>query len=301
MTTSSRRDPITLEGINGHLMALVGKVETLSVSIRGFSGEMTLIRKVQENLSSSFSELKNNLSDVIKSQDFLSQKYDEAIKKVEQFDDLEKKVGCQEEEIKRLRAQVESNEQYLRRRQLEVHGIPEQVEDVELGVINAVRQIGVTLDRAEIDAIHRLPTKVPNRQKSIILELKSRKTRDFILSKRYSAVMKAGSGQRVFINESLSPYFKDLLRKAKDCAKVMNFKHCWYKNRKIILKKEDKSKNVSFVRNPEDLVKLLTVFNKQNPNYEEENGNGMHLVSRNGKVDENPSDSSSDPLQTSPL
>jgi len=89
---------------------------------------------------------------------------------------------------------------------------------VELYVINAVRQIGVMLDRAEIDAIHRLPTKVPNRQRSIILELKSRKTRDFILSKRYSAVIKAGNGQRVFINGSLSPYFKDLLRKAKDCA-----------------------------------------------------------------------------------
>lgn len=121
-------------------------------------------------------------------------------------------------------------------------------------MIKIAAQVSVELRPTDIDVVHRLPTRKEKSTPDIIVAFASRKKRDMILTKRYDQVITnkdvLGSGfgpGRIFINESLSQYWKNLLWKAKIIKQQKNYKHCWYRNNAIHLKETDTGHKITIV------------------------------------------------------
>lgn len=230
-----------------------------------------LLQLLRQEICSQKAETNKRLDDVLKSQEFISKQYDTMMKKLEEVQLVTKRVELLETrlaekdiEVKRLQEAVRRNEQYLRRRQLEFHGVEEkEAEDIEMEVINLAQQCNVTLQRNDIDAIHRIPMKssASRGPKPIIVEFARRKVRDQLYLNRNAKQLKDGKGRRVYINESLSPFFKDLLWKVKQVAKPLGYQICTYANMKIIVRKVKGSKAI-ILRSEED----LEIFKCQNLN-----------------------------------
>ncbi|XP_050306151.1 uncharacterized protein LOC126743207 [Anthonomus grandis grandis] len=62
---------------------------------------------------------------------------------------------------------------------------------------------------------------------------------------------------RLFVNEHLSSYFKQLHRRAREFCKMSNYIYCWIKDSKIFIKKEDNSR-AFHVSNEQVLSSLST-------------------------------------------
>lgn len=223
------------------------------------------------NINLSLASLQKEMKDIAASQQFLSNCYEEFSHKFEKLENMNKEIVSLKEEvmskdkqIKDLSSRVIHSEQYSRRRQLELTNVTSvQGEDLHRVVVQTAALVGVTIDRADIDAVHRLPSNRNNNRPPIIVEFSTRRTRDQLLSKKNTcvvtnkSVLGAGHGnERVFINESLSPYFKNLLWLVKKEAKNKGYKFCWYRSYKILVKKNENEK-IIYIAEEDDLKKLI--------------------------------------------
>ena len=129
-------------------------------------------------------------------------------------------------------------------------------------IVNIVNKLGVSLTADNIEAVHRLPSRVNKLNAPIIVELSSRKKCEEILSKKMSVVTNQdiyGSGydnKKIFINQSLSPFYKNLLYRAKVLSREKGYDYCWFKNSKILVRKSNKEKNVIIINEENDLEKI---------------------------------------------
>ena len=90
---------------------------------------------------------------------------------------LEKQVKKLENEQKYQRTQLESSNQYGRRNNLEISGIPNKIkdEDLEKMAIDIMGEVGVEVGENEVEACHRLPITDANRNKKVIIRLTNKK------------------------------------------------------------------------------------------------------------------------------
>lgn len=213
---------------------------------------------------------------IAESQKFLSDTYHEIKAKLDQFDTVSKELEtvkmqliAKDVVINDLSTRLSQLEQYGRRAQLEINGVTEtQQENVEEILVKVAADVGVNLSSKDIAACHRLPTRDARNRKTpnpIIVEFVSRKTRDSILQKRYDHIItnkKIGillSGpkdERIYINESLSPFFKKLLWLAKTRASSLNYSYCWFRKDRVLAKKSELDSKVIIIQNESDLEKL---------------------------------------------
>lgn len=194
------------------------------------------------------------IRDVSESQQFISEQYDQMITQLKEV----KSMGAlTESSWESTQNRLISAEQYSRRHHLEIGNIPVAAgEDVEGIVCSAARRVGVQLGKEEIAAAHRLRAK-EGKTPSIIVEFVSRKKRNELYGKRKeSLAMKP----KIYFNESLSPYFKNLWSASKAFATEFDCKYVWYTNYRILIRKAEKYKPV-VVRTLDDLKNL-----KQNSN-----------------------------------
>lgn len=206
------------------------------------------------------------LTGVIKSQEFIGQKYDDLIQKLDdvmglkgRVDDLEKITQTQAAENAELRIQLHELEQSSRHRQVEMTGIleskDETSDDLENAVINIAQKLRVTIHKSDIEAVHRAPT--PFKPQPIIVSFVNKKVRNMVMENRYETVVKNGMGKRIFINESLSYYYRQLLKKSKERSKELNYDYCWFKNKQIYVKRSEQERRPVVIRNEKDLDKLV--------------------------------------------
>ena len=74
--------------------------------------------------------------------------------------------------------QIDNLEQYSRKDNLEVHGIPEQTdENIVNHIITLGNALNVTIQANDIDICHRLPNKNSDKPKPIIVKFKSHQTK----------------------------------------------------------------------------------------------------------------------------
>ena len=78
---------------------------------------------------------------------------------------------------KKCTIDIESNNQYVRRNNIEISGIPNKVEDNKLEgkVIEILKGIEVEVGEQDIEACHRLPTKNSSENKKTIVRFVNRK------------------------------------------------------------------------------------------------------------------------------
>ena len=160
-----------------------------------------------------------------------------------------------------LERKCHANEQYSRRECLEISGIPAEVgdKDIEKKVLEVLDAIGAPVNTDLVEDCHRIPSK--GSPKKVILKLSRRKdSRRVLLNKKKLKQLKPESlnlpaSVKIYINESLCPYYKKLWTKCKklwDAKRILSF---WVSNGSIRVKLVNE--NVSIITHDCDLEKLF--------------------------------------------
>jgi len=173
-----------------------------------------------------------------------------------------------EKEISSLKASCEADNQYNRRNNIELSGIPNEISDDELEdkVIEILKKIDVEVEDKDIEACHRLPsrkdtTKViirfVNRKKSEkCLKLKKK------LSKLNMVDFHFSDDTKLFISENLNRYYQKLAwycRRLKRESLIYSF---IFKNESFLLQTEKSQvkKNQIKISNERQLFDLFPGF-----------------------------------------
>ena len=156
-----------------------------------------------------------------------------------------------------LERKCNANEQYFRRVCLEILGIPAEVGDENIEEKILEDAIDAQLTRIWLRTVIAYPLKAP----SVILKLTRREdSRLVLLNKKMLKQLKPESltlpaGVKIYINESLCPYYKNFwtqCRKLWDAKEILPF---WVCNGSIRVKLVNE--NLSIITHGRDLVKLF--------------------------------------------
>jgi hypothetical protein len=211
------------------------------------------------------SEFRDYFKEITEELRFIKEDLGNKVKElINSVDTLKKENAEKDRLIEALSRQVNDIDQYSRNRNIEVVNVEEVPEEVvEDLIIKLADTLGVPLVSADIEAAHRLPVRNRGTIPRIIVQLASRKKRDQLLLKKKTVVtsnfLTGASGhtgeKRVFINENLNFFYKDLLWRAKEKAKETGFKFVWTRRGKIFARKDEISAVIR-VNSHADLDKL---------------------------------------------
>lgn len=157
-----------------------------------------------------------------------------AVMQQEKFED-KKKIAFLEKRLNR-------QEQYTRKDSFEIREVPMiKNESITHIVSKVAEKLDISLDPKDISVAHRLKTK-EGKIPGIIVKLCNRTKRDEFVRKRKpvykSDVVEGSHHGRVYISDSLSPYYKELLWKAKQIAQEKNYKYVWWRGEVCVRKAE---------------------------------------------------------------
>lgn len=213
------------------------------------------IQTVLKSVVNEQTELLKQIKEVSESQQYLSDTIDELTEKVKKVESMESIIAEKNLIIEDLTTRVVQQEQYSRRTHLELGNIPPTTdENIEEIVMQVGEKMGVSVEKEDIAAAHRLragPGKIP----SIIVEFVSRRTRNIFFENRKKLPT---TPNKIYVNESLSSHYRNLLRLAKEKSKALNYKFCWYKNNKVFVKENESSTRI-VINCLDDLEKLIAV------------------------------------------
>ncbi|KAL9953780.1 hypothetical protein ACROYT_G041245 [Oculina patagonica] len=162
---------------------------------------------------------------------------------------LRKKVNDQKSEIDELYESHDDLEQYTRKNSVEIHGVPENfytsTEDV---VIKLGEVLNVPIQSEDIDISHKLYSG-KNNPKNIIVKFISHKKKTALYKKRtelknvkitqlfpHSTTAAALASHRLYINENLTSFRKDLMKEANQMRKDGLLVSVWSMDGKIFVK-----------------------------------------------------------------
>lgn len=183
----------------------------------------------------------------------MSDKYDDVLKRMEtqsaDICDLKKHVEkleakVDEQEIKKLRQEMNNLEQYSRQQNMEIFGLPQHTDEKLLERINVLAdELELArLSETDVEAVHRLPLRgegdTSDRIAPVLVRFSSRVIRDKWLSKK-SELKKRNS--KIYLNENLTAQNKALLWKMKARAKEKEYEFAWFKNGKLFVRRTPRS------------------------------------------------------------
>lgn len=264
-------------------IATVKAAEIVQGAAIPMSAQITIdeIRSIiKAEISQAFSAFQNNFDDIKaeistlhNSLQFISDNYDRITKKV---DNLETKIKLLDSvksdfsDMKRVVSSLESDlnnkEQWARRSNIEIIGVPETKNENLLNIITKISCAANinTLTESDIDFVTRVTPKQNNSNKPrpIIVRFLARYKKDNFLARvREKSLICGdigynGNNNRVYFNDHLTSFNKTLLRKTKDLAKEKNYRFVWVKNCSVMARKNDTSP-VLHIHSESDLKKML--------------------------------------------
>jgi len=219
-------------------------------------------------------EMKGTMDEIKKTIDFLSSQYDEVLKDLkatkeenkklkEEVKELKVKQARSDEEVKELTYKLNDLDMYGRRVNLEIFGASVrgpslENEDTTAVVRELAENIGVQYNPSEIHRLHRLQARKDGKPPIILIQFMSVVTRDnWLQAGRRAKLVDNASGNKVFFGENLTVFFKGLLREAKRRANINKYDFVWVRNGRILVRKNDRQKNVIIVTRYEDLDKIV--------------------------------------------
>lgn len=167
--------------------------------------------------------------------------------------------------IETLSIHINKLDQYGRNKNIELVNVQELPgEDVTNLVLKLANVLDIELAESDIEAAHRIPYRDVTKTSRIIVQLSSRKKREEFLEKRRSVLssnlltggVSVAGEKRVYINENLNTYYKELLWKAKEKSKSVGFKFVWFVSGKIFVKKDESARQVIKIVSFADLAKI---------------------------------------------
>ena len=155
---------------------------------------------------------------------------------------------------------IDDLEQYTRKHNLEIHGITEfEVENVCDHVVNLGNLLNVNIHRSEIDICHRMASNNSDKPRPIIVRFRSYSAkREFYAARKHLRDIELGEHfagtDKIYINENLTRYRKDLFAKVRKHKKDKQWHSSWSIDGKLFIKKTQKGKPVR-IHCVEDLEK----------------------------------------------
>lgn len=161
---------------------------------------------------------------------------------------------------------LDAAEQYSRRNILEIQGIPFNAdEDVTKVAVDVCQRLGVNLTKLDIDCCHRLPGRNSDLT-GIIVKFLRRSDADEVLykKKRFEGLFTTrtvglnftGEPNTIYINNSLTPFRRGLLKEARSIKKKNNLRYVWADRMgRVKIRPVEKGK-IYVIKNYEDLKKF---------------------------------------------
>lgn len=221
--------------------------------IKNYTSQIEEFRKAVQFLSDKVDESNTLIADIRK-------EYSEIKKENEIIKIENRKLN---EKVYVLEDKVRSMEQYSRRTNIEISGIPETKGENVFSLLKDVGSaVGVELQESQVSAVHRIPTFKKERPPSIVVQFQTKIQRDaWITCFRRKGTLTASevhpsfSKNRVFISEHLSPDNKIFLSQLKEKGRDAGFKYIWFREGRFFVRKNDGEK-CHKISNLQDLDKL---------------------------------------------
>ena len=167
------------------------------------------------------------------------------------------------DQVTRLERKCWENEQYSRRECIEISGIPQSIEqiDLERTVLKVFDKIDAPVDPQNIEACHRLKSDDNGRSNKVIVKFSKRKDMARIMNKKkfLKNANLDGTGlpssTSLFINPSLCSYYKYLWSKYKAVLSGKLISSFWVSNGSVRIKLGDDT--VKSVTHKDDLKVLF--------------------------------------------
>ncbi|XP_075559371.1 uncharacterized protein LOC142590857 [Dermacentor variabilis] len=232
---------------------------------------LTEVLKIKSKIDT-LGEIKATVDGIEQFMQEMATKYDEVLSKIKQQDadmsalgkrveKLEARVT--EQENQELRQQVNELEQYSRRQNLEIVGLPYHDNENLLEKLNVLAtDVELPpLSEADVEAVHRLPSRSINdievgdsakKVASVLVRFVSRSTRDAWLAKKGQL---KETKSKIFFNENLTAQNKALFWKMKKMAKEKEYVFAWLKNGKMFVRRGPRSRAIR-IRTTNDLDKI---------------------------------------------
>ncbi|XP_045452588.1 uncharacterized protein LOC123661647 [Melitaea cinxia] len=220
-----------------------------------------------------FDELRAEISTLRGSMQFLSDKYDHVTKRIESVEAKIKplqavKSDCLDLQsvVTSLQVEINKKEQWARRSNIEIVGVPETKNENLLNVISNISKVVDinTYAEADIDFVTRVSPKNNDSKKPrpIVIRFLCRYKKDDFLARLRekkniicSDIGFVGNSNRIYFNDHLTSSNKMLLRKTKELARDKNYRYVWIKNCSIMARKNDTS-SVLHIQTEKDLKKM---------------------------------------------
>lgn len=239
--------------------------------IKGISDKLKCIDKLEKEIKDikkifhKLEVMENDISSLKQSVEFLANKYDDIVKESniqrQKLKELHK-VHTTNSTTDDLLTKVVNIEAYQRNRNIEIHGIEEKPNENCVVLIQQVAaELRVEISKDDIDIAHRVKSRKQPNSSYVIAQFKSRSRRDLLAKSKHLVITNNNIpgtkvGQKIYINDNLTTYHRALLGKTKALARQNNFKFAWYKNGKIMVRKNENEK-IIIINKCEDLL-LIT-------------------------------------------
>ncbi|XP_075534944.1 uncharacterized protein LOC142570445 [Dermacentor variabilis] len=196
-----------------------------------------------------------NISELADSVRFISQQYEDMRTTFDGLSATNKALTAQNESLTK---RIASMEQYSRLNNIEIKGIPStQGEDCSAILSTVAESIDCPIDVADIDTVHRVASKSPN--KNLIVRFCSRvKKNDFLRKARKARLrtsmigLSGNNDSPIYVNEHLTFENKRLFSRALALKKQHKWQFLWTDNCQIKARKTENSK-VFFISSESDL------------------------------------------------
>lgn len=209
-------------------------------------------KEIMGKISTENSSLRESLSflnDAVEENNKLMESVTQELKKTQEVNkQLLKENADLRSNMTSMEIRVRNLEQYSRKQNLEIDGVPEsQGEDVCAILADVGRAIGVELKKEKVVAVHRVPTYNKKKSSPIVVKFSTYEERDVWIT-GYKSVRPLTANKinpsfngsaRVYVNEHLSPENKLLLSKTKEAAKQKGYKYVWSRDGKIFVRRDE--------------------------------------------------------------
>lgn len=166
-------------------------------------------------------------------------------------------------EVDDMKDKLRTLEQYSRRTNIEISGIPETPGEDPMEIVKDVgKALHINLEESQVAAAHRIPSFKRDRIPALVVQFQKKITRDTWINKykekktlNTKDINSAFPPQNVYVNEHLSPENKLFLAKLKVKRKDLGYEYAWCRDGKFFLRKSsgDKCKRIN---NQRDLDQL---------------------------------------------
>ena len=178
---------------------------------------------------------------------------------VVEVNEMQKEQATMENKLQELALQHDELEQYTRKVNLEIYGIPERKdEDLVNVVLDLAERLDVDLLPEDIDITHRL-NKKKEKSRPIIIRFANYCSKDQMYRSRLKLrklnVQSMGA-EKIFINENLTARRAALFKRARDKSRSNKGWRVWTMDGKIFIKTSPDSNNAIRIKTIEDLEKL---------------------------------------------